>query len=65
MPLRFSRRQCVALLGATPLLAQTSPPSPAPVQRAEKAQSDVREVSAKLAAIELPMSVEPSFHFRP
>jgi hypothetical protein len=55
----------VALLGATPLLAQTSPPSPAPVQRAEKAQSDVREVSAKLAAIELPMSVEPSFHFRP
>jgi hypothetical protein len=67
MPIRFSRRQWVVLLGTTPLLAQTAvpPASPAtPEQRVEKARSDVREVSDKLAAIEVPMNVEPAFHFR-
>ena len=68
MPLRLSRRQCVALLGTTPLLAQTAvPPSTlpaAPEQRLDKARSGVREVSGKLAAIDLPMSIEPAFRFR-
>jgi hypothetical protein len=68
MPLRLSRRQCVVLLATTPLLAQTVGPSPAlpatPEQRRDKANADVREVSGKLAAIELPMNLEPAFRFR-
>jgi hypothetical protein len=68
MSLRLSRRQCVALLGTSPLLAQTavplSTPPAAPEQRVEKAKSDVREISGKLATIELPMDIEPAFHFR-
>jgi len=68
MPIRFSRRQWVVLLGTTPLLAQTAVQSPVPPatpeQRAEKAKSDVRQASGKLAAIELPMNIEPAFRFR-
>jgi hypothetical protein len=35
-----------------------------PEQRGEKAKSDVRQVSDKLAAIEISMFIEPAFHFR-
>jgi hypothetical protein len=68
MPLRLNRRRWVAFLGATPLLAQIAPQSAAPAlppeQRIAKAQSDVHEVSGKLAALEVPMNIEPAFHFR-
>jgi hypothetical protein len=30
----------------------------------DKAKSQVREVSDKLAAIEVPMNIEPAFRFR-
>jgi hypothetical protein len=51
-----------------PLFAQTTaqtPPAPAltPEQRVEKAKADVHEVSDKLAAINVPMVIEPSFRF--
>jgi hypothetical protein len=68
MPFRLSRRRWVMLLGSTPLLAQTAVQTPAPPmtpeQRGEKAKSDVRQVSDKLAAIEISMFIEPAFHFR-
>ncbi len=47
------------------MLAQTAIQTPAPTtaQRADKAKADVREVSDKLAAITMPMNIEPSFRF--
>jgi hypothetical protein len=66
--MRVSRRNWVILLGATPLLAQTPPQSAAspvtPEQSMDKARSQVREVSDKLTAIEVPMNIEPAFRFR-
>ncbi|HMJ62803.1 MAG TPA: hypothetical protein VK493_13615 [Bryobacteraceae bacterium] len=58
----FTRRQWAALLGMSPLLAQT-PPAPAPQEKPEKASTDVREASKRLAEIEVPMDVEPAFRF--
>jgi hypothetical protein len=74
---RLTRRQWTALISCTPLAAAqitstvppTGSPKPAgpdatPDQRMEKATSDVREASALLAKIEVPMNVEPAFVFR-
>jgi hypothetical protein len=73
---RITRRQCAALLGTAPLLAQvtsTVPPQglPAPSngpaspeQRLQKAYADVRRVSERLSKIEVPMTIEPAFSFR-
>jgi hypothetical protein len=68
MSLRVSRRRWVFLMGATaPLLAQSTAQTPpvvsTPEQRLDKAKADVREVSDKLAAITVPMAIEPSFKF--
>lgn len=71
MSLRLSRRSWVLLMGASPMLAQTAiqplAQSPAvalrPEQRVEKAKADVREVRDKLAAMTVPMDIEPSFRF--
>jgi hypothetical protein len=67
MPFRLSRRHWFWLMGSTPLLAQTAAQPPAtaatPEQRAQKAKDDVRQVSDKLAAVEVPMNIEPSFRF--
>lgn len=72
----LTRRQWMAFISWTPVAAQitsTVPPagSPKPAgpgatpgQRMEKAASDVRETSALLAKIEVPMNVEPAFSFR-
>ena len=73
---RITRRQCAALLGAAPLVAQvtsTAPPqglpvptngSASPEQRLQKAYADVRRVSERLSKIEVPMTIEPAFSFR-
>jgi hypothetical protein len=58
----FTRRQWAALLGISPLLAQT-PSAPPPEAKPEKANADVREASQRLAQIEVPMDVEPAFRF--
>jgi hypothetical protein len=67
MPFCISRRHWVMMLSTTPLLAQTAAQTPAPPttpeQRSEKAKSDVRQASDKLAAIEVPMYIEPAFRF--
>jgi hypothetical protein len=68
MTLRLTRRRWVFLLGcAAPLLAQTTTQTPAvaptPEQRFEKAKTGVREVSDKLAALNVPMDIEPAFRF--
>ena len=71
MSFRLSRRRWVLLMGSAPLFAQTvgqtaaqtPTPTAAPEQRIEKAKNDVREVSDQLAAITLPMSIEPAFRF--
>jgi hypothetical protein len=62
----LTRRQWAALVSASPLLAQVAPPTPAPLspaQKREKANADVREVSQRLASIDLPLGVEPAFRF--
>lgn len=73
---RITRRQCAALLGAAPLVAQvtsTVPPKglPAPSsgpdspeQRLQKAYADIRQVSERLSKIEMPIDIEPAFSFR-
>ena len=75
--MRITRRQCTALLTATPLVAQVTqkvppvgapaPPQPpaTPQQKLEKAYADVHDVSDRLSKIELPTNVEPAFAFRP
>jgi hypothetical protein len=60
---RLSRRRWVLMMGSTTLLAQTSAPVTTPEQRLEKAKADVKQVSDKLAAIEVPMHIEPAFRF--
>lgn len=61
---RLSRRHWVLFMGAAPLLARQAPSQPStPEQRTEKAKAGVREVSDKLAGLEVPMNVEPSFRF--
>jgi len=66
-----------AVVTAAPLAAQvtskTPPegsPTPAPAsatpeQKLQKAYADIRETSARLSKIEVPMDVEPAFAFRP
>ena len=73
---RMTRRQWTALLSAVPLAAQVTTtvppvgsPEPAPVtatpqEKLQKANEDIRRVSERLAAIELPMDVEPAFSFK-
>ena len=58
----LTRRQWAALLGISPLLAQTPPSSP-PEQKPENPDAGVRDVSQRLAEIEVPMDVEPAFRF--
>ena len=72
----MTRRQWTALLGAAPLAAQVTTnvppigsPQPAPANasqqdKLQKAKDDVRRVSERLAAIEVPMDVEPAFTFK-
>jgi hypothetical protein len=62
----LTRRQWGALLGASPLLTRAAaqiPPTPAPAQKDENPDASVRDVSQRLAEIELPMNVEPAFRF--
>jgi hypothetical protein len=63
MSLRLTRRHWVMFVGAAPLLAQTPQAVATPEQRTAKAKNDVREVSDKLAALSVPMDIEPSFRF--
>ena len=62
----LTRRQWGALLGASPLLTRAAaqiPPVPATQQKSEKPDAEVREISQRLAEIEVPMDVEPAFRF--
>ena len=76
MSSRYTRRHCALLLAAAPLAAQVTgpatPPAGSPVPpkapatpeaRREKAIADVREISKRLASIEVPMNLEPAFAF--
>ena len=67
VPMRsLTRRQWVAVTAAAPLVAQVDtkapPNAPAP-QSLDKAKADVQKVSQQLAELEVPMNVEPAFHF--
>ena len=65
VPMTLTRRQWGALLGASPLLtraAAQAPPTP-PQQKPEKPEAGVRDVSQRLAEIEVPMDIEPAFRF--
>ncbi|HEY3453501.1 MAG TPA: hypothetical protein VGK64_02790 [Bryobacteraceae bacterium] len=62
----LTRRQWGALLGASPLLTRAAaqiPPVPQTQQKPQKPEAEVREVSQRLAEIEVPMDVEPAFRF--
>ena len=66
MRMTLTRRQWGALLGASPLLTRAAaqiPPVPPTQQKSEKPDAEVREVSQRLAEIEVPMDVEPAFRF--
>jgi hypothetical protein len=63
MSLRLTRRNWVLFAASAPLLAQAPVQTPPPQQRVEKSKNDVREVSDVLAAITVPMDVEPAFRF--
>jgi hypothetical protein len=74
---RLTRREWTALVGASPLLGQVTqktppegapkpaPASATPEQRTQKAVADVKQVSDRLAQLEVPMDIEPAFAFRP
>ena len=64
----------IALAQTTPPTTQKTPPvgAPAPSPSAttpeakrQKAVEDVRQVSQRLSALEVPMDMEPAFVFRP
>ena len=62
----ITRREWTALLGALPLFGQTPVQAPvpaAPPEGIEKATADVRDVSQRLAEIEMPLNIEPAFRF--
>ncbi|HMF76512.1 MAG TPA: hypothetical protein VK604_12690 [Bryobacteraceae bacterium] len=64
----LTRREWSTLFAAAPLVAQTSvqvPAATAPAETAAKAVADVQQTRQKLAEIQVPMSVEPSFRFVP
>ena len=66
MRMTLTRRQWGALLGASPLLTRAAaqiPPVPPTQQKPEKPDAEVREISQRLAEIEVPMDVEPAFRF--
>lgn len=42
-----------------------APPSTTPDQKLQKAYDDVRQVSTRLAKLEVPMNTEPAFAFKP
>ncbi len=50
-----------------PPLGAPTPASPAatPEQKLQKAYDDIRQVSARLSKLEVPMNVEPAFAFKP
>ena len=62
----LTRRQWGVLLGTSSLLtraAAQTPPVPPAQQKSEKPDVDIREISQRLAEIEVPMNVEPAFRF--
>jgi hypothetical protein len=68
MPAKLTRRSFAALAGAAGLLGQTPSPPPLPKNPEEELKA-ARETAIKnaeqLAKVELPMSTEPAFHFKP
>jgi hypothetical protein len=71
----LTRREWTALVGASPLLAQVgsknppqaapapAPASATPAEAAAKAADEIHKVRQRLTDIEVPMNVEPAFHF--
>jgi len=62
----FTRRQWPRFsppLRCSPRLHLPRPPCSLPRRNAKKANADVREVSQRLASIDLPLGVEPAFRF--
>ncbi|HEX4807501.1 MAG TPA: hypothetical protein VH325_01140 [Bryobacteraceae bacterium] len=78
LPVTQTRRSWIALAGAASLGAyqnpQNTPPVPdkaisarglTPEAMMQKAQADVRAASDKLASVDVPMTIEPAFQFKP
>jgi hypothetical protein len=64
----LTRREWGALVAAVPLAAQTTvqvPAPTAPADAAAKAIADVQQTKQKLAELQVPMNIEPSFRFVP
>ena len=73
----MTRRVWATLIAATPAIAQVtshippegaptaSPSAATPEAKLEKANADVRQVKDRLSKIDLPMTIEPSFLFKP
>ena len=65
--MRITRRRWAGLVGIAPFTAKAAlgAQGAPPPQRPQKPEVDVRQVSERLAQIELPMNLEPAFVFRP
>jgi hypothetical protein len=64
----LTRREWSALIAVAPLAAQTPAKVPAPAisgQAVAKAIADVQQTKQKLAELQVPMNIEPSFRFVP
>lgn len=64
----LTRREWSALFAAAPLAAQRTlqaPAATAPGQAAAKALAEVQEIRQKLAGMQVPIDIEPSFRFVP
>lgn len=68
--MKINRRTTVGMLAAiaaSPRLAEAQTPAPQradSVQELESARDDLRQLARRIAAIPLPRTVEPAFHFR-
>ena len=63
---KFSRRELAAgLAAAVPALAQTPAASPAPQDPLGKAREALEKNGDRLGSIEVPITTEPSFVFKP
>ena len=63
--MRLTRRELVSAVAAAGAVAQAPPQAPAsPEAELEKARTQVKAMTARLAGQKVPMTAEPAFQFK-